>query len=85
MAEAASVSLDSQGHADECDLLVAGSVPARCCLRREEVTGKMRRTWADPEEATEFGATGIAILASRAFLKYQVIERSCKGTGFDYS
>src|SRR5438105_9337121 len=44
----------------------------------------MRRYWNDLEEATEQGAYGLAILLVRALIGYTVIERACKGTGFDW-
>lgn len=43
-----------------------------------------RREWADPEEATEHGAVGIAILLVDRLTDYHIVQRSFKGTGFDY-
>lgn len=39
---------------------------------------------ADPQDATEFGATAIAILLVKATTPHEVIRRSRKGTGFDW-
>lgn len=39
--------------------------------------------WADHQEATEYGATGIALAIMEA-LEWVVLQRSVKGTGFDY-
>jgi hypothetical protein len=44
----------------------------------------MRRYWNDLEEATEQGATGLALLLLRSLCGYTVVERSRKGTGFDW-
>jgi hypothetical protein len=44
----------------------------------------MRRCWNDQQEATEYGAVGIAVLLLKRFHRYSAIERSFKGTGFDY-
>ncbi len=44
----------------------------------------MHRCWADDQEATEFGACGIAALLIHEFTDLTVTERSVKGTGFDY-
>jgi hypothetical protein len=44
----------------------------------------MRRTFNDLQEATENGAYGIALLLVCSRLGFTVIERSRKGTGFDY-
>lgn len=48
------------------------------------VSNQMKRAWNDPDEATEQGAYGIAILLIRALTSHTVIERSRKGSGFDY-
>jgi hypothetical protein len=44
----------------------------------------MRHYWADPGETTEQGAYGIALLLVRALTGLTVVERSRKGTGFDW-
>ena len=44
----------------------------------------MRRTYDDPEEATEEGACGVAILRARALTGLSVVRRARRGTGFDY-
>ena len=48
------------------------------------VTDQTLRTWADLQEATEYGATAIAALLAKQELGYAVVERSAKGTGIDY-
>jgi hypothetical protein len=42
------------------------------------------RTHKDLPEAAEQGAYGIAFLLAEEFTKFKIIERSRKGTGFDY-
>ena len=42
------------------------------------------KSWGDMQEATEYGATAVAILLANELTEYPCIERSCKGTGFDY-
>jgi hypothetical protein len=49
-----------------------------------EATPQSRRCHNDEQVATEFAAYGVAVLLVREFLGLQVIERSRKGTGFDY-
>lgn len=49
-----------------------------------EITEVMRKSWADPDENTEFAACGIAFLLIIALTPFTVIERSRRGTGFDY-
>jgi hypothetical protein len=82
MADAAALCLAEQGHGVEVDLRVAGEFRASYRLRRAEVTDSMRGTY-DPDEATEFGACGIAILVMRARTGLTV-QRAFKGDGFDY-
>ena len=45
---------------------------------------QMRRCWNDDEVATEHGAYGIATLLIPRITNLQIVERSKKGTGFDY-
>lgn len=49
-----------------------------------KVTDQMRRAWKDYDDATEYGACCVAILLILKLTDYTVIERSRKGTGFDY-
>jgi hypothetical protein len=42
------------------------------------------RTYADMQYTTEHGAACLSIMLTTAFTSYTVIERSRKGTGFDY-
>jgi len=42
------------------------------------------RAWADPDEATEQGACGIAALLVDALTDYTILQRARKGPGFDY-
>ena len=44
----------------------------------------MTRCHNDSEVATEHGAVGIAILLVKKVVGYSVIQRSRKGTGFDW-
>lgn len=84
LAEAAAVCLEHQGHTQRVELQVTGSYSEIVAVVRPSVTDQMRRCYADLQEATEFGACGLAILLVRAVVGYTVIERSVKGTGFDY-
>jgi hypothetical protein len=49
-----------------------------------ELTTEMERTWADPDEAAEDGAMALAILLAYVLKEHVVVQRSPKGTGFDY-
>ena len=84
LAETAGVCLESQGHESGVKLSVRGHLSESIKLRWEPVTDQMHRCWADDQEATEFGACGIAALLIHEFTDLTVTERSVKGTGFDY-
>ena len=85
LAQAAVICLDHQTHTSAVRLVVDGAFTAPFTLSwSEEVTEAKRRFWNDLEEATQQGAYAVAILLIRALTGYTVIERSRKGTGFDW-
>ena len=44
----------------------------------------MRRCWNDQDYATEQGAYSVALLLIQRLTSFTVVERSRRGTGFDY-
>lgn len=84
LAEAGGVCLESRGHVMGAQLHVSGCANNIYLLEWPPVTDQMRRTWNDLQEATEDGAMGIAVLLAKKETGYAVLERSRKGTGFDY-
>jgi len=84
LAEAAAVCLEDRKHASEVSLSVEGSYRRAVRLSWEQVSDQQRRTHADLHEATEYGACGIAILIVESACQKVVVERSKKGTFFDY-
>ena len=84
LAEAGGVCLESQGHTQGVQLIVRGYSDNVYTLVWPPITEQSRRSWNDPENATEYGALGIGILIVKAEIGYEVIRRSWKGTGFDY-
>ena len=84
LAEAAGVCLESQGHEQLTLITIRGYVSSGLPLVWPQVTDQALRTWNDLQEATEFGATGVAVLLARHELGYMAVERSPKGTGIDY-
>lgn len=84
LAQAGAVCLESQSHGQGVELQLRGSWTNVYSVRWPEVTEQMLRCFNDPEEATEHGAAGVAILLAKQELGYSVVERSRKGTGFDY-
>lgn len=84
LAEAAGVCLDSQKHAQGVELRVSGYVSGWYSVEWPQVGRQSRRAWNDPDEATEYGAAGVAILLIERETGYSVIQRSDKGSGVDY-
>lgn len=84
LAEAASVCLHDCQHASPTRLTVDGDDAATLNLVWPPVNAQALRTHADEQSATEQGACGIAILVTRELRGLTVLQRSRKGTGFDY-
>ena len=84
LADAACVCLDDQKHFSGAPIAVSGDFEEMYELVWSASTDQMRRFWADDELATQWGAEGVAILLVLELTDLTVIERSCKGTGFDY-
>lgn len=84
LAQAGGVCLESQGHSQGQHLTVKGGHNCKYPVTWPAVTEQIRRCLNDPEVATEHGAVGIAVLLTKKLLGYSVIQRSRKGTGFDY-
>lgn len=84
LAQAGAVCLSEQGHQQGAALDVDGDFSATFYLYWPAVTSQMQRCWNDTEVAREHGAYGIACLLIRELTPFTVIERSRKGTGFDF-
>ena len=84
LAEAASVCLEDQEHSSPTPMQVSGELAGHAILEWEPTTGQAQRCWNDDEVATEHGAYGIATLLVQQVSDLQVVQRSKKGTGFDY-
>jgi hypothetical protein len=84
LAEAGGVCLEDRGHAQGKELQVQGDWENAYLLAWPPVTQQALRCWNDPQVATEHGAVGIAVLLAKEEIGHEVIERSRKGTGFDY-
>lgn len=84
LAEAAAVCLESRSHQARVRLPRHGLMPEDLHLEWSPVDDQQRRTYADMQEVTELGACGVAILVVREATAKVVVERSKKGTGFDY-
>ncbi|MBE9061231.1 hypothetical protein [cf. Phormidesmis sp. LEGE 11477] len=84
LAESVAVCLDEQGHQSGVSLKLLGDSSGTFLLLYSEVTEQMRRCWNDREYATEQAAYGVALLLIQRLTEFTVIERSRRGTGFDY-
>jgi len=84
LSEAGSVCLYTNNHECPVDLHLDGEFDMIFDLHWQHVTQEALSSHNDPEVAVEFGAYGVAILLIPKITDYTVIERSKKGTGFDY-
>jgi hypothetical protein len=84
IAEAGAICLTDEAHKPGVALKVEGEFSTQFKLEWQPVTEQTRRCWNDEEYATEQAAYGIAFLLILQLTKFTVIERSRKGTGFDY-
>jgi len=84
LAEAGAVCFNDQGHVSGTNIHIEGSFNERFNVTWQSVTDQMKRCWNDYEVTTENGAYAIALLLIGKLTNFSVIERSRKGTGFDY-
>jgi len=84
LAQAASVCLEDQGHSTGVVMKIDGDFKTSFSVSWEPTTEQTRRCWGDKEVTTENGAYGCAIILILRLTKHTVIQRSCKGTGFDF-
>ncbi len=83
-AEAAAVCLEHQNHHSGVRLLTDGSFSSQFLVSWSQVTKQQIQAHNDLQDATEFGACGLAIILVRDQTGHVVVERSRKGTGFDF-
>jgi hypothetical protein len=84
IAEAGAIRLTDEAHVPGAILEVEGEFSTRFQLDWQPVTEQSRRCWNDEEYTTEQAAYGIAFILILKLTNLTVIERSRKGTGFDY-
>ena len=85
LVQSAVLCLEGQRHKSDALLPVRGSFNTAFRLRWSmDVTDAMRRYWNDPDETAEQGAYAVALLMLRSLARLTVLERSRKGTGFDW-
>lgn len=87
LAEAAVVCLESQSHASGVGMSVNGDFARELSLEwlPQSDPDQIRRSWADEQECTEYGACALAALLVVELTPWTVVERARKdGGGFDY-
>jgi len=85
LCQAASVCLEHRSHQSGVLMTLSGSIVSDpVSVTWPPTDDQIRRCFADLQFATEFGGYGVAILIVEEFTDYRVIQRSAKGTGFDY-
>jgi hypothetical protein len=82
--EASAVCLEHNKHKPGVTLHVRGTSSCAYALSWPQVTQQIRDAHHDLQEATERGATGIAVHLARDLLGLELAQRSRKGGGFDY-
>ena len=83
-AEAAAVCLENQKHNPGVHLITDGHFKCELALDWMPVTKQQIRAHNDLQYATEYGAYGLAIYLIKDQTGKMVVERSFKGTGFDF-
>lgn len=84
MAQAARVCLTESRHPSPCGLTVDGGHSGRLPLVFDQASEAESRSWNDQEEATQQGAYAVAILVMKHLDNLTVLERSRRGTHFDW-
>ena len=84
LAAAASLCLADRERSAPIRLRVLGSYRTVYHVVPLQVTEQMRLCYNDTEEATEFGACAVVLLLIQHLTGLTVVERSRRGTGFDY-
>lgn len=84
LSETVAVCLNDAGHKNDIELYICGDFNETFQVHFINVTDQMLRCYNDQEVTTEYGAYGIAFLLILELTEYTVIERSMKGTRFDY-
>jgi hypothetical protein len=83
-AQAAAVLLEHNQHKSGVAMEVVEKRKNKYTVLWPKLHTDAQRTHNDLPEAAEQGAYGIAFLLAEEFTQFKVIERSRKGTGFDY-
>ena len=83
LAEAASHCLHLKDHSNPVKLFITGDQRSSRMFKWGPTAQGNRSTYGDLQEATEYGAYGIAIVVAMHATGLRHVERSAKGTGID--
>lgn len=79
------VCMHSAGHPEDLPLVMEGDIHDDIALHwHDDYNEQKARTYADMQYATEHGAICLSVMLTTTLTPYTIIERSRKGTGFDY-
>lgn len=84
LVEAASFCFHLNEHPNPVLVIVTGDTPTSGSLEWHEITDAHDHSFADEQEATEYGAYGIAVVVVLKLSGISHIARSAKGTGIDF-
>lgn len=85
LAEAAAFCMVENGHQLGVTLKLEGDFKEQFRVSWTHIISDLhRRTWADTEEVTEYGAMGIAVLLTLQLTNYKILARLKKGQRTDY-
>lgn len=84
VAEAAAHCLESEGHIQGVNLAIIGDASGDFELTWRKLHPNASNAWNDPREATEAGASGIAMMLAKHQLGYELYRRSRIGSRVDY-
>lgn len=83
--EAFEVCMHTCGHGEQAKLTMDGLTKDCIDLAwMDEYNEQKERTYADMQYTVEHGAVCLSVMLATALTPYTIIERSRKGTGFDY-
>ncbi|MGB0930559.1 MAG: hypothetical protein ACPGVB_07275 [Chitinophagales bacterium] len=85
LAEAAAICLHMNGYQTGVKLTVEGEIEEIVTIEwNDKITDDVLNSWNDAREATEFGATALAILLLLDYTDFTHFIRAYQGTGIDY-
>ncbi len=85
LAEAAAICLTLSGYESGVLLQVEGVINETFEVKwSDKITDSILNSWNDPKEATEFGATALALLLLLEKTNYTYFIRAFQGAGIDY-